>query len=300
MITTVSGVGSDSSFNEKWHMWLEGVIWKAHATHVVDCLVHNYLPLMRKTCRSDITSAMKNVIFKGLPKDQRSAFLHPKNDHSPQEVTLPFLPYPLYLRPGTSDLESFWQIFIAGSYDITRVVDISPSIVVDAGANAGMSALYFANQFPDAHIIAIEPDATNLAVLRCNAEAYPQIEVWHAGLASDNCCLEIVNRDAAKWAIQTKKTPIATSETVPGISMLDVLAAIKKKRIGLLKIDVEGAECEIFSENTDHWLPSVEALTVELHDWLHPDCARIVYSAVARRNFRRYRLDDNDLLLFDR
>lgn len=119
---------------------------------------------------------------------------------------------PLYLRPGTSDLDSFGQVFFAGSYDISTVADISPSIVIDAGANAGMSALSFANQFPDAHIIAIEPDATNLAVLRHNSEAYPQIEVGHAGLARDSCRLKIVNRDAVKWAIQTQKASIATPE----------------------------------------------------------------------------------------
>jgi FkbM family methyltransferase len=301
MDTIVSSGSSNSSFNDNWHTWRDDIMWKAHTTHFLDCLVLKYFPFLKRTIRRpDINRAIHDVIFKTLAKGQRSAFLRHKNGDGPQELTLPFLPHPLYLRPGTSDLDSFGQVFVIGSYNVLKVADISPSIVIDAGANVGMSAVYFANQFPDAHIIAIEPDPTNLAVLRCNSQAYSQIEVWHAGLASASCRLEIVNTDAAKWAIQTQKASIANSDTVPGISMLDVSAAINKQRIGLLKLDVEGAEYEIFSGGIDHWLPSVEALTVELHDWIHPDCARIVYSAVARRNFKRYRLSESDLFVFDR
>lgn len=37
----------------------------------------------------------------------------------------------------------------------------------------------------------------------------------------------------------------------------------------LVKIDIEGAEADVFAKNTD-WVSEARILVVELHDWLFP------------------------------
>jgi hypothetical protein len=58
--------------------------------------------------------------------------------------------------------------------------------------------------------------------------------------------------------------------------------------IDILKLDIEGAEKEVFS-NCDKWLGNVRILMIELHDHLKPGCSSIVYSALAKFNFSECR-----------
>ncbi len=46
--------------------------------------------------------------------------------------------------------------------------------------------------------------------------------------------------------------------------------------IDILKVDIEGAEKEVF-ESSD-WMGSVRCLAIELHDWIKPGCSAAVGS----------------------
>jgi hypothetical protein len=48
--------------------------------------------------------------------------------------------------------------------------------------------------------------------------------------------------------------------------------------IDLLKIDIEKSELELFSRNTESWLPRVRNLCIELHG---ADCEEIFFRAVS-------------------
>jgi FkbM family methyltransferase len=58
------------------------------------------------------------------------------------------------------------------------------SIIVDAGANVGMSAAYFSLHHPAATVVAIEPEPSNFEMLRKNAKLFPQIIPINAALWS--------------------------------------------------------------------------------------------------------------------
>jgi hypothetical protein len=55
-------------------------------------------------------------------------------------------------------------------------------------------------------------------------------------------------------------------------------------RIDILKLDIEGAELEIFSGPCE-WLSKVAILLIELHDRVAPGCSLTFYSALARYDF---------------
>ena len=47
-------------------------------------------------------------------------------------------------------------------------------VIMDGGANVGYAALYFAHAFPDATIIAVEPNPETFRILQENCAAIPQ------------------------------------------------------------------------------------------------------------------------------
>ena len=55
-------------------------------------------------------------------------------------------------------------------------------MIIDAGANVGMSAVYFSLRYLRTTAIAIEPEPTNFAVLEENAKLFSKIVPMHAAL----------------------------------------------------------------------------------------------------------------------
>jgi FkbM family methyltransferase len=46
-------------------------------------------------------------------------------------------------------------------------------LIIDCGANIGLSTIWHARQFPEARIIAVEPGQSNLEIAAKNLAAYP-------------------------------------------------------------------------------------------------------------------------------
>lgn len=67
--------------------------------------------------------------------------------------------YPLRLRVPSSDIGIYRQVFLREEYKFAA--EIEPEVIVDAGANIGLASIYFANKYPHARIVAIEPEASN-------------------------------------------------------------------------------------------------------------------------------------------
>jgi hypothetical protein len=51
--------------------------------------------------------------------------------------------------------------------------------------------------------------------------------------------------------------------------------------VDILKIDIEGAELEIFSQAAEQWLPKVPLIIVETHDRFRPGSELAVRKALA-------------------
>ncbi len=71
--------------------------------------------------------------------------------------------HPVRCRPNTSDVEVFKQIFAWREYRCLDDVH-DASLIIDCGANVGYSAVYFLTRYPNARVIAVEPDADNFSV----------------------------------------------------------------------------------------------------------------------------------------
>lgn len=77
-----------------------------------------------------------------------------------EKIKLNELKFPMHLRNNSSDILTFHQIFTFKEYGMN--LGFVPKFIVDAGANIGLSAVFFTNKFPDATIVAVEPEKSNL------------------------------------------------------------------------------------------------------------------------------------------
>ena len=59
---------------------------------------------------------------------------------SVSKISIPQIPHPIYLRNKTSDIPTFDQIFFKLEYDI--LLEWSPKVIIDAGANIGLAAVF--------------------------------------------------------------------------------------------------------------------------------------------------------------
>jgi FkbM family methyltransferase len=175
----------------------------------------------------------------------------------------------VHIRLGTSDVASFEQVFINKEYEFD--IAKSPTVIIDAGANIGMSAIYFTLRYPMARIFAVEPEPSNFEVLTKNSRFFPNIMPIQAALWNHNRGVSIDDRHLDHWGIRVSNKP--SGGMVQSITMTELLAVKCIDHVDLLKIDVEGAECEIL-ENASSWINRVDVICAELHDNFRNGCSK--------------------------
>ena len=180
---------------------------------------------------------------------------------------------PLLLRPHSTDLEVLHKVFVANDY---RFPLPQPGTIIDAGAYIGLTSLWFHREYPGARIVAVEADAANFALLQQNTQAVKQIECVHAALWHDQSGVGLGDPGLGAWGMRVDSHPSSTR--VPSIDVACLMQSRGWSRLGLLKLDIEGAEKQVLEHST-RWLPSCDAIVAELHDRYLPGCSRAFFRA---------------------
>ena len=127
--------------------------------------------------------------------------------------------HPVSLRLRTTDVALCRDILLNGHYDCE--LSRPPRAIVDAGANIGLSSIFYANKYPEAKIIAIEPENSNFQMLQKNCAGYPRIFPLHAALWRENAAVRIRDCGVGHHAFQTwgdeKTEPAPGAHIVCGI-----------------------------------------------------------------------------------
>lgn len=179
-----------------------------------------------------------------------------------------------FVRRGTVDVGVWDEVFISGEYAAPS--DASPEYIIDAGANIGLTSIYYAIAFPGATIIAIEPAEENWDLLQRNARAYPQIKPTLAALWPTTTRVNIANPADASVSFFCSET--AGEGTVQTVTVPELMQRHEMPHVDILKVDVEGAEKAIFSAAAP-WIGKVRRFAIEFHDRKVPGC-RASFEAV--------------------
>jgi FkbM family methyltransferase len=185
------------------------------------------------------------------------------------------------IRAQTSDIEVFRQIFIeheySGAVGILRQFQTaglisSPLRILDAGANVGLTSLYLARRLGDVRIVSVEPCPGNFAQLKRTISLNgfdDRIQPLLAGVW--NRRTRVSNRrgfrDGRSWANQIE--PVREGdEGIMAYSIPWIADEYLGGAIDFLKIDIEGSERELFSEEADAraFLEKTKVIALEIHD----------------------------------
>ncbi len=209
-----------------------------------------------------------------------------------------FFKAPFILRNNNSDKAIFFQVFYEKQYDLYDVKLPDAQTIIDGGANIGCASVYFSIKFPNAKIIAIEPEKNNYLILQKNVAPYKNIQCIQAGLWDKNEKLSIANPEggAAEFMFENK---ISNNENlIDGITIQSLLDKYNWNQVDILKLDIEGAEKEVFSGNDVSWLKKVKLLIIELHDRYKTGCTKAVFQALNKFNYDAYFHHENIFIFF--
>ena len=190
------------------------------------------------------------------------------------------------------------QVFVAEDYRLSRLrrwpdmraeyerilaSGMTP-LIIDCGANIGLSAAYLARCFPAARILGIEPDAGNVALARsnCHANGLAGVSFLQAAIASapgKGGAVVDPGLGASGFRVDPQARGdlefVAVNDLIDGHAGAGLIPFI-------IKIDIEGFERELFAANVG-WIDRFYLLVIELHDWMLPSQAnsRAFLKAVA-------------------
>ena len=222
------------------------------------------------------------------------------------ELNVPGLPHPIRLR--SRDLPIFWQILVMKENDFGSLPQVArvqsaymkilaeghQPVIVDCGGHIGLSAVWFASHFPEARLYCIEPDSTNFGMLQHNTAPYPNVTVINGGIWSQPCHLRITNPSSGSASFQLEEVFDAAPEQESGLlrayTVTEVFQQEPENRLFLVKMDIEGAESEVFRAAAE-WLSEAVVVIIELHDWLMPG------KGTSRNFFKRLSENDFDVVL---
>ena len=152
-------------------------------------------------------------------------------------------------------------------------------LIIDCGANIGCSGIYFKNLIDNCYVVNIEPDYYNFLLLseNCKSKNFDNI---NSAVSSTQMPYEVINSNKDNRAYQVKKIKVGEKKTIT----IDQI--IKKQNNNLkpflIKIDIEGFEKDVFSQNTD-WINEFKIIIIEIHDWMLPgqNCSENFIKAVS-------------------
>jgi FkbM family methyltransferase len=175
----------------------------------------------------------------------------------------------IQFRYGTTDLFTFWMIFLSNEYKLPKTITKKPSFIIDAGSNIGLASLFYQFSYPNIPIYAIELEESNLSLLRANLMPYENVRVIDKALWFERTILSIETPEESRkkdsFSVSADISRI-NSKKIETVTPLDILKHAKNDDIILFKIDIEGAELELFSHNVSDWINLVDIFVIETHE----------------------------------
>lgn len=246
----------------------------------LDTIYNNLLSLNNNVSKKDyIINDDRLEILKNLIKDERASDIC---------VDMRFLGSHLSMRIDDSDIRVFKQIFVDNEYDSLNLPETANTIV-DLGANIGLSVLFFLKKYPNAHIIAVEPDAVNFEFMKRNLEDYSNhVALLKAAIWPTDGEVSLVEHDESNeglgaWGYRTETLTEGAEASVSAISIPTLMNQFSMDFIDILKVDIEGAEYELFEKDYESWLDKVGLIIIETHDRFKPNSEAMVRNALNGR-----------------
>jgi FkbM family methyltransferase len=180
--------------------------------------------------------------------------------------------HPVFLREQGSDFRMFDDIFRERVYEKALASMNRCETCIDLGGNIGLTSLLVARRFPKSRVFTVEADKSNFELMNRNLagliEAGRCKTIWAAAWHEDtDKGLNTVSSGPGRFMnVRVEESAAADDpmKNVRGVSMKTIFADAGFDRVDFLKIDIEGAERNIFRDGAP-WLDRVGAVAIEFH-----------------------------------
>jgi FkbM family methyltransferase len=190
------------------------------------------------------------------------------NDLAAQPFSLPMLQHPIWLRPGTPDVHEVLHTVVRANYG--RQLPSEPvRLIIDAGAYIGDTTVWYLSTFPDATVIALEPNPRSFAMLERNCREYgSRVVLLQAALWPIRAKLEVEGGSDGTTDASVRMATDTEGNSCDGVTIIELLdrfASGTDRMVDIFKCDIEGAEVDIFSSPDLSWLKRVRTMYIDVH-----------------------------------
>jgi FkbM family methyltransferase len=193
--------------------------------------------------------------------------------------------YTLIIPDSASFLFMYNEIFKSEIYKFNT--ENRTPYIIDGGANIGLASIYFKKLYPNAEIVAFEPDPSIYDILEknINSYAFEAIKLIKKGLWDEEATLKFQSEGADAGLLGTfDKTENNSTYDVSVTSLKPFL----QKRVDFLKLDIEGAETVVLKDIAKD-LDKVERIFIEYHSFVNQEqTLNEIIEILKQANFRLY------------
>jgi FkbM family methyltransferase len=187
-------------------------------------------------------------------------------NRSPIRVRTRAFPSPIWLRPRSTDIRVAYELFTKRELEMPWPLRHPPKTIIDGGANVGYASLALKQRWPDAYVLAVEPDSANLVMLRKNCADMKDFDSLQCGIWGSTCSLGLRNgSELSAWGLQFGPLPPGASDGIAGQTVSTLVNLLPGRYCDLLKLDIEGAEIDVFQRENLGWIDQVGVILVEPH-----------------------------------
>lgn len=201
---------------------------------------------------------------------------------------------------GTSHAEALtlWrEIFEEDCYGGAASQLKAGDLVLDIGANIGLASMRFGNAAPDVHVVAVEPAPRTFACLKLNlqrsgvdgtavraavmASSGTTSFTYYPNAPGNSSAFADPSSDDATTRAYLRNLGVDDDEyveelladlhsgehlVVPALTVADLLSPYEGRHVGVLKVDVEGAELEVLRGLSPENWNAIRYVVAEVHD----------------------------------
>jgi FkbM family methyltransferase len=171
--------------------------------------------------------------------------------------------YKLIIPDSASFLFMYDEIFREEIYKF-KTKNQTPYII-DGGANIGLASIYFKKLYPNAEIVAFEPDTDIFTILKSNIKTFnfKGVKLINKGLWNTENYLSFKSEGADAGLLGEFDNTISEDNQVEVTSLRPYLS----KTVDFLKLDIEGAETVVLKDIAED-LDNVARIFVEYHSFV--------------------------------
>lgn len=173
------------------------------------------------------------------------------------------------MRPNTTDIKVYDQIFqqLYMRYLFSIFDKQTPKYILDAGANAGFSTSLFKLLWPDAIVVSVEPDPKNFQALQQNTKEFNGVHAVNGGLWGHKARIGQTGHHG-EWGKVFKEKSVFSPGGLQAFGVKDLAEMYDIPAFDFVKIDIEGAEGQVFAPNADvSWIEDAQVISLEVHDY---------------------------------